>query len=1065
MKIPLPLVLLVLIISLSTNFTARADDFVVMDDDMSHWSKFTAVSSPVQSGAYAGSWNEFGLVNSRAVIATPHVPSNWLPYESLKFWAYSSAALGAQFNVIIETQVGNITYTGIEVDWIGWKEIELPLDDFNDSGLMNQVLNLSFYNFGWGVNMIPGANLLIDDVRLTPLKRAEVVILDESVAHWSDLTLSNSQSVRGNYSAEWVKFGLSNSLVQISNPEVPDDWRGYETISYWMYSPTFSNAKYNLILKCETGYFYKTHLNVDWVGWKYVEFSLDTFAATSGASWDKITDVQLYNHGWGLSLTPGASVYLDDMRLQPSYAMLLDEGVNTWSNVGEVIDDDLVWKGRSSAELLGFDTTNRLYAATYPVIPTDWSRFDRMSLRVHSNAASGSLFNLVILSDAGSYFCKLGIPVDWVGWKRLEFELSDFTKAGAASWSDVEAVQIYNHGWTVTPANNGTVVHIDDIEIFESPVFHGHDWTAVISTAQQTVDPAFDYAGLLSAHVGESILQRPNSLAEIAPEYMDTRVGNFPASHPNKEVFALAMADKALLYKIKAPLISAAVSARDSGTPAAIDFVHDQLAVIVGHGSNPGWSPLQRSGWTKFDVADLDPLPPEGDGVWLATGFGLHAILDTIQIMGDLLDDDLRESCIEFIHGEIDLVEHSWYRKIPHYVRSQSADSNQWIIPSSGLLYACLFVGRHDSSLSLAIDNMVLSLEALGQDGGYSEGYSYNDFSTTYLNYAAWRLLENTPYDFSLSPFLSQNGDWVISHLMPGGLLNNSSDSRLNRYQEVTNSFALSAIITEGPSYMRAASNVFSSRHPDAYVERLLLNYYFYATTSVDDPELFYAFPSRHMASWRSSWDNLTASAIWMKGSASNDGHANQDAGHFSLYVSGSPVLIECGTPDYSDPDKATKFDSILGHNVLQASPRSSVQDCPMTVNSLSASGGDITLELENAYTDVTEWTRNVLFDAYSATITDVVVLSSPKSSSEEWFRFHTSSTVPVTISGAGGNWTVSWGAHTISFSSNVDILVSQVLWDDHTLSSNQKTQHYCVVIETLQRESSMHLQSIIAGL
>ncbi len=1062
------------ILILSIYCYAGAVELKLFDEDVSGWNNRAILSSNYKvSMDFSMKWDNYGTGNSLLSVSTPTLPNDLSHYTTISFWMYSPGTTNSEFNIILHSPDGYFYKIHNVVDWQGWKKITFPLSSFKKaySADITNVIDISFYNYGWDTQYVPGAEVYLDSIYLSDAdNNEEFILLDDDSSSWSNLTFSEEQVKRGEASGKWNAFGEANSIVEISGNDIPTDWTNLYSVSFWVYSTAASAAKVNIIISAGESYFCKTQIPVDWEGWKRIEFPLSSFENAYGtADWADVKALKLYNFGWGIAPVGDSAlkIYFDDIRLNYSYKVFFDDKVSTFLNTTKETDNELIWKGKASALLAGFDTSNKIYELCSPEITTDWTNYDTLSFRIHSSSASGSAFNLII-SAGDSYFCKTQIPVDWEGWKRFEFPLSSFENAyGTADWTDVKAMKFYNFGWGIAPANNGTKIHIDDIELYKRSTFTGINFSNIINAAKNSGDPHLDFPTLINRGYGLVTLKRPYSLNEIITygneaglDLWDDRLDNFPDSHPNKLIFGLAMADCHANFPIR--MFDASLRVISENCPDALSYIVSQLSEITGYNTGrPAWHPLQRPGWTKYDYNDYTPLGEENEGenVWLATGWDLFAIIDTLVMVGDRLDAELKEKCIEFIKDEIDVIDKSWNTSMPWYCAYPG--SNQLVLPNAGLLYACLYTGRMDSSFGLAVRNILSTLNVMGQDGASLEGFGYNDMIMPYVCRAVMMLKDNTKINLLNNAFLQKNGDWIISHLMPGYYMLNDYDATKPIYERMPESFGMLSALYKRPEYFWIGENIYNNNYPFYTLTRLL--YFYNKQGQGSSAPLHYGYyPSRNLVSWRSGWDNDNDIGIWAKGSSAKDRHCHDDAGHVTIINGAEQVLIETGVFSYGNLDKE-KYQSVTGHNVLQATAAPQVRDCLLTVNSLDSNGGNITINATPAYEDVDNWQRNIVFNSSSVTITDNVDLSQNKVGGvDEWLRFHTGSQEPVTISGSGLNWTVTWGNNQITFAANKSILVSQVEWVDGTLSRAEGT-HYCIVIKVDDATDTLNIVTTVS--
>ena len=154
-----------------------------------------------------------------------------------------------------------------------------------------------------------------------------------------------------------------------------------------------------------------------------------------------------------------------------------------------------------------------------------------------------------------------------------------------------------------------------------------------------------------------------------------------------RETFALAMSDFAAcnLLATELPLLAAAY--RMTGEAVFRDRVMAQLR------ESADWTPLQRPGWTLYSPGHR--LPSDGkDGNWLATGCGVRAIADTLELLpAGTVDDALVKRLHALLEGEVAGVVDDWETRRPWFVRGNNPITNQWVLPTEGLVRACLLLG------------------------------------------------------------------------------------------------------------------------------------------------------------------------------------------------------------------------------------------------------------------------------------------------------------------------------------------------------------------------------------
>ncbi len=160
-----------------------------------------------------------------------------------------------------------------------------------------------------------------------------------------------------------------------------------------------------------------------------------------------------------------------------------------------------------------------------------------------------------------------------------------------------------------------------------------------------------------------------------------------------REVFALSISDHRNAFHVRNQMTLCATAFLLTGKKIFADRVRAQLEEMTT------WSPIQRGGWTMYDNSAKLPgnwnKDPLWGGSWLATGSGIKAIFDMLQMMPDsVIFSNLREKLNRLFKREIHQIVQEWCLKRQWFVKSNNALTNQWVLPTQGLILACLVLGR-----------------------------------------------------------------------------------------------------------------------------------------------------------------------------------------------------------------------------------------------------------------------------------------------------------------------------------------------------------------------------------
>jgi hypothetical protein len=521
--------------------------------------------------------------------------------------------------------------------------------------------------------------------------------------------------------------------------------------------------------------------------------------------------------------------------------------------------------------------------------------------------------------------------------------------------------------------------------------------------------------------VAEPLVARVYSLADMGKvvdgrRFVDTR--SKAEAYRNKlsdelaEQFALASSDMATARESLDRLPFLAAVYRLNRSPAVLKHLIAQLEEIGT------WTPFQRPGWS-LPHRKGTPLPEGGDGVWLATGTLIQALAITLDILPDeALPVELRNKIRQALEREMKLIEDDWKTARPWFVKQSKAESNQWIVPSSGLVIAACVLGREKfpEAYALGVKNLTMSLRMCGPDGSMSEGHIYAfSWSSISLMLADRFMRMSGDNQFSDHPFFRKFPVWMASYFQPGGYVVNSFDGfgATRRYgvtavDSELNSFAA---ISEDPGLCWLVKNVVGGPTRDLFglLTLALLN------KTLLPPPLSGLFERSHAFFWRSSWA-FDASGLWLRGGDKMDFHDHADRGHLNLILHGKAVLIEAGTPGYSHPRKASDYDSVAGHNVLQVgeTPTSTKAAAPIRVEHVDAAGGAIQVEAGTSYPELSSWNRSVRWTVDEANIVDEVKVSEGKQKLR--FRWHLGSAESAEISGSGDQYEIKVPAGRLEF-------------------------------------------------
>ena len=560
-----------------------------------------------------------------------------------------------------------------------------------------------------------------------------------------------------------------------------------------------------------------------------------------------------------------------------------------------------------------------------------------------------------------------------------------------------------------------------------------------------------------------ALYRRPMTVAQIHPSQLSSRAD---AAGPNREVFALAMADCSQSEFVRSKGMELAIAAAYLHDAECLAKCIDILTACRDR------FPLQRAGWTAYDPNLV--LPPGGDGVWLATSWGISGIVDMLTVLGDRVPATLRAELSTLLRKEVELIVRDWADKRPWYVKSRAIQSNQWIEPCVGLIKATLFLSDPQllPAYNLGVENLAASLAMQGSDGAFMEGVSYANMTVGMLFEALDDLRSNGDLRCHENPFVGNCWSWFAQMLMPGRQLVNTYDSRMSALPSWAVSTPLGSVVNAAfgsgdPRAIRVMSTLYPSGNSSIAGVRYAAALASLGAASPEYLPTFAHFQSQQQVVWRSAWEApsqpQTAFALFVRGGSPNDSHGHRDQGQVSIYSGDRIILMECGTPDYGQADMEAKYARAAGHGIMQIGelvPRARAVSAPITVERLDQAGGKVAVDTTAAYQGVRSCRRQVEWQASGrALITDSVELEADVPAGTEFFRFHTGANAPVTISEMKGGWRVTWPGVMMQITSESPIEVEQVQWPD---AVKEPFVHQAIIIRSAEARSSLELRTSI---
>lgn len=570
------------------------------------------------------------------------------------------------------------------------------------------------------------------------------------------------------------------------------------------------------------------------------------------------------------------------------------------------------------------------------------------------------------------------------------------------------------------------------------------------SGREQFLKQARDAAGL-------EIVRRVYSYEDVG-KHRSWLDGRAKALEPeNRRVFALAMSDYGAGATLVRELPMLAAACRLTGERVFKERVIAQLQEMTA------WSPLQRPGWTVY--TNDRHLPKDGkDGNWLATGMLIRAIADSLEILPpEAVPPDLKGKLDALLAKEIKSIVDDWRTKRSWFIASDNAVTNQWVLPTEGLIRACLVLGKdqHREAYELGVANMLKALDAHGSHGEFEEGISYAQFTVGSMLATARAMAEAGDTRVLRHPFLQAFPTWAAHHMQPGDTLINCFDA-VNAGPStglLRPIFASSAVCTGNPVA------IWGLKHagPSSYDLSILLSQALPAAEENAAPPLFAAYERATRVNWRSSWKD-DATGIWIRGGHALDQHDHLDRGHVSFTLRGKPLLIEAGTSTYDNPI-IDWCKSCEAHNVLQIGKgEAKHKPAPISVEKLDASGGRVTVDGTQCWDGLKKWQRRVEWSADSLIVNDEVELTDQGDTVT--FRWHLATAADAVVEAKGDGFVVTWPDGRMELSGTPGVEVTTEKLFDNTLkrSADAEHKHTCVVVRSRERVREFGLRTKVMG-
>lgn len=417
--------------------------------------------------------------------------TNWSDYESLCIRLNSAQANGAVISLVIT--LGDALSDGyfiapITLDFTGWKEIEIPLSDFDASrgataGDWKRVTGILLHAGTWaqGQGAADQSTVVyLDSISLGGKKRIDPQLVefhqDDTIESFL-FEASTEHVLTGEKSAKWSFEKLFESLQYsyFADRGLTTDWSGYSSFNMWVYNESANDSCFTLVLPTtgNLNQYWLAEINTDWTGWKKISLPLGSFSPRKGVtSWSNITGILFHAGAWSDASGGDASttLYFDSIWLDGDRddAVLGDfqQDMSGFSVLEQSQEQTRMYA--QSAKWAGTDTNGIVRKKFYE--PLDLTGYGYFHLWAYSEKATGNNIHVCLYGNSttrdGEGWLRATFPVDWEGgWKLISIPLSRFERRYDPDETQLTRIDLDARVWnSADPAPSAdTVLYFDKL--------------------------------------------------------------------------------------------------------------------------------------------------------------------------------------------------------------------------------------------------------------------------------------------------------------------------------------------------------------------------------------------------------------------------------------------------------------------------------------------------------------------------------------------------------------------------------------------------------------------------
>ncbi len=730
-----------------------------------------------------------------------------------------------------------------------------------------------------------------------------------------------------------MELSGSDLLKKIKVP-CDSDWSESNTLQMWVYCPNVVTSEISIALisdNAETPWldYYVASFSTGVMGWSLVSLmyqgeSLDFTPVNSPKGFDSIDRIEIWPSHNGNVPASGTQVYFDRMTI--SYQ---EKKVET--SVAEKDEELVLFKN--------VNIGSKEQSFGKPPI-SDWSGYNTLGFRIYSPKATGRGMRINLMKDmpetSGADYYYFYLPVDWEGWKTIEYDIRDgggIARGGQpdlTGWTGFTEVTKWNHSNTRVETLGIDKDNLTEIQI-EKMYLVNRDYDSMFLPEGE------DY--LIEAHLDKDF---EDYASKVKERY------NGDNAHPRllfnaeklERMKSLIVSDTYMI-KSYAKLLENADKAISNGpqTEASSEMTLCTVALAYNLSGEQKYADWVWESMKNLSVNALNWNP--NNHSFLSTGDTMASVAFTYDWMYNHWTDEQRRIARNaMVHFGAESTFH-YARSYDDFGGNKAGNWTQIVLRGLGLTGLAI-AGEDDKYNDLCnemINRAIVGLtftheKTISADGSYIEGPSYWKYGMgEYLPFLS-ALYDTTGTTGGLMelPGMRNVGDYPIGLAGPQGLYNYADGASSSSEITAGGMFFISKYFND-PKYS-AYHLQFTQNGGDLYSMCLYepseenSNYLDYM------PKYTYFTGQNEVLTIRKSWTDNNATFLGIKAGDNGAGHGQHDIGSFVYDQLGVRWAHELGRDSYlwdKYPEGKQAFyrNRAEGQNALVINPNEGPQQNP----------------------------------------------------------------------------------------------------------------------------------------